>query len=430
MLSLGTRIREMRLKKSMTQIDLAKDLCTPSMISQIESDRARPSYKILFEIAKKLDVTLDKLLVNVDLDLEHMSTFKMAQTMMASKEYRAALPLLESVADHAGEGNIPQIDLLQALGTCQFHEGKLHASELNFQQAMELAQVEGHVDATVQSLLMLGHIAYEKRNLPVALHNWLHGLDELHRTDCPDPALEVELLTRIASAHFDSGKIQDAVEIYEDLVTRYCDSGHIREMAELHRRLGDSYRRLEQHSKAIHHLEQAITLYKTMRFQHSLLEVRRQHAILQGETGSLSAAMAVLEEVADEYEREGDEVAESTTLIALGKMALESFNYPLAEQVALRAQEMLPADQPETGDLHRLFATLHLANNRHTQGIESLRLAISSYRSHNRLHELEQATQELCDSLATTQSFEVAFKELLGTHSLILETLNHRGIVL
>ncbi|PWK05217.1 helix-turn-helix domain-containing protein [Tumebacillus permanentifrigoris] len=430
MLSLGTRIREMRQKKGMTQIDLAKELCTPSMISQIESDRARPSYKILFEISKKLDVTLDKLLVNVDLDLEYLSTFKMAQTMIVAKEYRAALPLLESVADHAGEGNIPQLDLLQALGTCQFHEGKFQASELNFQQAFEIAMVEGHTEAAVTALLMLGQIAYDKRNLSVALHNWLHGLDELRRTDSPDPALEVELMTRIASAHFDSGKIQDAVDLYEDLVNRFCDTGHIREMAELHRRLGDSYRRLEQHSKAIHHLEQSITLYKTMRFQHSLLAVRRQHAILQGERGQLHEAMAVLEELADEYDREGDEVAEGTTLIALGKMAIDSFNYPLAQQVAQRAAEMLPENHSETGDLHRLFATLHFANDEHLQGIEALRRAISSYREHNRLHELEQATQELCESLATSQSFEVAFKELLGTHSLILETLNTRGIVL
>ncbi|KEO82374.1 helix-turn-helix domain-containing protein [Tumebacillus flagellatus] len=430
MLSLGTRIREMRLKKNMTQIDLAKELCTPSMISQIESDRARPSYKILFEIAKKLEVTLDKLLVNVDLDLEFVSTFKMAQTMIASKEYRAALPLLESVADRATEGSIPQIDLLLALGTCQYHEGQLQAAELNFQQALETAQTEGSIESAVHALVMLGQIAYEKRNLPVALHNWLHGLDELHRTETPDPALEVELLTRVASANFDSGKIQDAVEIYEDLVKRFCDSGHIHEMAQLHRRLGDSYRRLEQHSKAIHHLEQAITLYKTMRFQHTLLEVRRQHAVLQGEGGRLGEAMAVLEEVADEYEREGDEAAEASTLIALGKMALESFNHPLAMQVAKRAQSMLPADHPDTGDLYRLFATLHFANDEHVEGIQALREAISCYRRHNRLLDLETATQELCESLATSQSFEVAFKELLGTHSLILETLNHRGIVL
>lgn len=430
MLSLGTRIREMRRKKGMTQIDLAKELCTPSMISQIESDRARPSYKILFEISKKLDVTLDKLLVNVDLDLEYLSTFKMAQTMIIAKEYRAALALLESVADHASEGNIPQLELLQALGTCQFYENQLQASELNFQQLLEMASMEGQVETAVTAQLMLGLIAYEKRNLPVALHNWLQGLDELRRTDSPDPALEVELMTRVASAHFDSGKLQDAIDIYEDLVARFCDSGHIQEMAELHRRLGDSYRRLEQHSKAIHHLEQSITLYKTMRFQHSLLEVRRQHAILQGERGQVNEAMAVLEEVAGEYEREGDQLAEGTTLIALGKMAIDSLNYPLALQVAERARQMLPADHPDHGDLHRLFATLHVTNGEHSQGIAELRLAITCYRQHNRLHELEQATQELCESLATSHSFEVAFKELLGTHSLILETLNHRGIVL
>ena len=57
--SLGQRIRQIRMGKGITQIELSKGICTPSMISQIESDRARPSYKILFSIADKLDVPLE-----------------------------------------------------------------------------------------------------------------------------------------------------------------------------------------------------------------------------------------------------------------------------------------------------------------------------------------------------------------------------------
>jgi transcriptional regulator with XRE-family HTH domain len=80
--SLGQRIRDFRLKKGMTHIELAKGLCTPSMISLIESGRARPSYKVLYAIADRLGVPLEYLLKDVDLDLEYTSKYNLAMGMV------------------------------------------------------------------------------------------------------------------------------------------------------------------------------------------------------------------------------------------------------------------------------------------------------------------------------------------------------------
>jgi tetratricopeptide (TPR) repeat protein len=429
MLTLGTRIRELRLKKGMTQIDLSKDLCTPSMISQIESDRARPSYKILFEISKKFEVTLDKLLVNVELDLEHLSTFKMAQAMIAAKEHKAALPLLLSVQEHPNT-NVSQTELLYTIGLCQYHTGDLEGAEESFAHLLQFDTEQEPFETIPSALLMLGMISHHKKNLPIAMHQWMQGLEQLRALDGGDPALEVELLTRVAQAHFECGNVAEAISLYEDLVARYGDAGQVHELADIHRRLGDSYRRLGQHAKAIYHLEQAITLYKTMKFQHSLLQVRRQHAILQGEKGNVNEAVALLQEVVVEFERDGDEEAEGSTLVVLGKLAHEKGDLDLSLRYAERAQQLLPLGHPDTGDLYRLLAVLHFAHEEDEEGIVLLRQAIQSFRQHNKLHELEQTTQELCDALMRTRSFEIAFKELLGTHELIIETLHQRGILL
>ena len=39
MFSLGQRIRELRMKRGIAQIDLANGICTPNTYSQVESDR-------------------------------------------------------------------------------------------------------------------------------------------------------------------------------------------------------------------------------------------------------------------------------------------------------------------------------------------------------------------------------------------------------
>lgn len=62
---MGERLRNARRARGLTLRELAKRLgVSPSMISQIETDRASPSVSTLYAIANELDVSLDELLFN------------------------------------------------------------------------------------------------------------------------------------------------------------------------------------------------------------------------------------------------------------------------------------------------------------------------------------------------------------------------------
>lgn len=61
----GERLRARRLERQLSLRDLAGRLgVSPSLISQIERGRARPSVSTLYAIAAELDVSLDELLFN------------------------------------------------------------------------------------------------------------------------------------------------------------------------------------------------------------------------------------------------------------------------------------------------------------------------------------------------------------------------------
>ena len=63
LISLGARIKEVRLAKGMTQLELASALGKDhSSIARIESGRVNPSYLSLKELAKGLGVPLSTLL--------------------------------------------------------------------------------------------------------------------------------------------------------------------------------------------------------------------------------------------------------------------------------------------------------------------------------------------------------------------------------
>lgn len=61
-MTLGKKIKELRVKKRLTQADLAADKITRNMLSAIESDKASPSLDTLRHIASVLEVPLPFLL--------------------------------------------------------------------------------------------------------------------------------------------------------------------------------------------------------------------------------------------------------------------------------------------------------------------------------------------------------------------------------
>ena len=62
---MGDHLRAARRRRHLTLRDLAGRLgLSPSLISQVETGRARPSVSTLYAIANELDVSLDELLFN------------------------------------------------------------------------------------------------------------------------------------------------------------------------------------------------------------------------------------------------------------------------------------------------------------------------------------------------------------------------------
>lgn len=57
--SVGQKVHDARIMRGLTQTELAADYVTPSMISQVEADRARPSNALLTVIAERLALPVD-----------------------------------------------------------------------------------------------------------------------------------------------------------------------------------------------------------------------------------------------------------------------------------------------------------------------------------------------------------------------------------
>lgn len=98
-MTLGERIRDLRLKMNMTQSQIAGDKITRNMLSAIESDKALPSLDTLEYICKKLEAPISYVLSEEDdlgLYRKHKTINKIIKHF-SEKKYVECISLIESI---------------------------------------------------------------------------------------------------------------------------------------------------------------------------------------------------------------------------------------------------------------------------------------------------------------------------------------------
>lgn len=142
-MSVGEKIRELRVAKMMSQSELAGGQITRNMISCIENGTATPSLSTVFYLAKRLGVSVGYLLAEGEDNqfyrkMEQMENVKKAFREGDWESCRALCQILLVEGDD---------ELLLLLAQCnlqiakeQFWKGKLHAACRSFDEALELSE--------------------------------------------------------------------------------------------------------------------------------------------------------------------------------------------------------------------------------------------------------------------------------------------------
>lgn len=183
------------MKRGLTQADLGGDLVTPSMISQIEADRARPSYPLLTELANRLGVPVE-FFMN---DMDHQFLFA---AQLSLSMYEATIGRPEEAM--AGLAHVPQTRA-QGLNQQEFLYISAHTCRLMKQFPKATAQLEQLRETAYRTqderLLFLvlresGYIEFDLENWDGALHEWERAVEVGHRLSQRDelPRLDMNVM--------------------------------------------------------------------------------------------------------------------------------------------------------------------------------------------------------------------------------------------
>ena len=217
--TLGTRIRNARLAKGLTQAELAGPDASTAYISRIEAGHRRPDGRLLERIVSRLDTTLDELLHGVDPHQKAEATLKLdyAELALAGGEADVALTRTAEVLELTENGVLPELGARASyLRALAFEAaGKIDDAILALE---DLSDGDGPTQLT--AAIALSRCYRETGDLARAIDTGERAMRRLEEYQLDGSDEAVQLAVTIAAAHFERGDVTYAVRLCRRAIER------------------------------------------------------------------------------------------------------------------------------------------------------------------------------------------------------------------
>ena len=205
---LGARIRHYRRKRAMTQRDLSFDGCSYSYLARIEAGDRRPSPRVLYEIARRLDVSSEELTGETSTEQRSQSLETLEAAMLIRQGHlEEASELLEGVLQEAqvSADSERASEALEGLGLVALAPRRLrHRGAACWNRASRQPPIAdpGERTALYSGLVEVHAHTGDTARAMAVLENCL---DRLRRSPVADPA-KVRALLTVALAQLRRGR--------------------------------------------------------------------------------------------------------------------------------------------------------------------------------------------------------------------------------
>lgn len=291
--TVGQKIRYLRHVRGLSQKDLAQGLSSPSMISQIESDRANPSVQLLNRLAERLQTTMNYFFIDQSIQQRNFSGLLLARAYADVGRFSDATLLLDQLDCTLMESSFAdEVDYLRAL--CLLKLGDAGAAQAALEQLLAQERDKLKPALHIQVLLEYGRILCLQRDWNAALVQWRRA---------------VQAGTRIPGEHLpELGQVYEAIgQVYEGRED-WENAEHAYRMAQDHYLLGSSLeevraRKLKQaeqdyhaelYEQAIFDCQACISITTIRQEAAAAAQTTIRRAIALGHTGQINEAMGIL----------------------------------------------------------------------------------------------------------------------------------------
>jgi HTH-type transcriptional regulator, quorum sensing regulator NprR len=423
--SLGQKIREWRIKKGITQTELAEGLVTPSMISQIESDKANPSFKLLEGISRKLGVPIDEFLMDMQSSLEQDTRQKLAKSLMNAKEFGKAIQVFEGLVAE----NVPNVDEIQL----DLAETYIHAKEFDkatrlLEGMLEKVALDRDRSRAVLLLRWLGRAKLQQHDYVMAKHYLNQALKELVKGEEGISAeLKGILYHNYAVALTHIGEVSDALDYYKKAISAYQGTPNLLLVGQAYTGLANTYYRLGDYKEAADTTRIAITMFRSVNNKLGEITAKMNYGIFQYEMDNFEEAIAQFLDCIEEFQK----IGETDTLAnAYGEMGVVHFrmkHYTETEKWCFRALELLPLEHPERAAVYRTMGLMYKELQNFDRALEYILSSVELFEKFRLLTEASKCYAEIVSIYQSRGELDKASEYMQKMTSAMQEGLRARG---
>ncbi len=174
--TIGEKVREVRTKRGLTQSDLSAGLVTASMISQIEADRAKPSYALLTSLANRLGMPVEYFMNDMDEQFTVSACLGIATYYSLTDQAEKALETLAKIPSQEPFGSNYQ-DYLFLRARCLRLLKCYYDSISYLEQLREIAYRTQDPYLQFRVCKESGYVEYDLNNHEGAMHEWKKAID-------------------------------------------------------------------------------------------------------------------------------------------------------------------------------------------------------------------------------------------------------------
>jgi tetratricopeptide (TPR) repeat protein len=375
-LTLGAKIKSLRLSKGLTQGELTRGEITAGLISQIESDRVAPSLRVITLLAEQLGVTPHELLDEVETRNLQMQALKEAKELLTQMNGEAALPLLLQLLE-ASVSYISIVELKLDIAYAKEIIGDIETAISYYADVEQYTFTHEDHWLGAQCMNHQGELYFRLGRIPLALHCFKKALNFL--TELSSPPIQQICNTRknISICAYRLGNTEQAQEQAELAYHELQGTSYISEMAELCHILSVLYVSQDNKDKAQQFALDSVSIYRSLGMEAQLTDAKMNYAIVLKESGDINNALSVLPSVISEYYHQNRNLELSNAWAERASCEIMLTQYDNAERSLERSFSLAEPDSLEYAESLRIRGILEAEREQTEKAIESLESALS-----------------------------------------------------